>query len=491
MKQFTTIEKLDTGILYSLELASSVSVLLLAFGLIASMANVLTKGAILTEDPIMQRIWAVTQCVGIDAGMSGTIIRAFRFHAEGQKVKTWLYGLLSVLLLFTAAIVLNIESVQQTLNITLEKAYIHAFIPVEVLIWIGSIAIVLLIVAPAVNELAREVGFRYFDKPLFEQTRNTVYEEMRAHLTYLAEHPTAADRDERMSILVACPQPLQDLLTSRFPESDDEMRQLMLEVLIRRYYRTRWLEEFECTMVDGQTVAKAAYDYEGARIVAVTTFARYEDLDAAATAMARFVRRFPEEHDVVVDFYLWRSDLLGKAETTEQEIRRILNQTNFARHLRRIVVAVSAPGKGLGIASTQHFTYRPGENGYQEERLFRGLHPMIGERLHLWRLANFEIERLPSVEDVYLFRGIARENPQDKRLFALAEVRDVTPLRNETGSIVQIPHLARMLMETLDAIRLYQSRLPAHKRLSWNSCASSGLPLKGSAWRGSWCMPGS
>ena len=39
MKQFSSIEKIDTGILYALEFASSVSVLLLAFGLIASMAN--------------------------------------------------------------------------------------------------------------------------------------------------------------------------------------------------------------------------------------------------------------------------------------------------------------------------------------------------------------------------------------------------------------------------------------------------------------------
>src|SRR5712692_2169816 len=108
----------------------------------------------------MQRIWAVTQCVGIDAGMSGTIIRAFRFHTEGQKVKTWLYGLLSVLLLFTAVIVLNIESVQQTLNITLEKAYIHVFIPIEALIWVRSITIVLLIVAHAMRhvQIAKSQG---------------------------------------------------------------------------------------------------------------------------------------------------------------------------------------------------------------------------------------------------------------------------------------------------------------------------------------------
>jgi hypothetical protein len=154
MKQFSSIERLDTGILYLLELASSLSVLLLAFGLIASMANVLTKGSVLTDNLFMQRVWAWTQCIAIDASVAGTIIRTFRYHTEGEKVKTWLYGLLSALLLFTAAIVLNIESVQQTLNLTLDAAYIHVFVPVEALIWIRSVAIVLLIVAHAMRHVS-------------------------------------------------------------------------------------------------------------------------------------------------------------------------------------------------------------------------------------------------------------------------------------------------------------------------------------------------
>src|SRR2546421_10074965 len=153
MKQFTTIQKLDTGILYCLELASSISILLLAFGLIASMANVLTKGSVLTDNLIMQRIWAWTQCIAIDASVAGTIIRTFRYAAEGERVKTWLYGLLSVLLLFTAAIVSNIEAVQQTLSVTLDNAYLHVFVPVEALIWIRSLAIVLLIVAHAMRHV--------------------------------------------------------------------------------------------------------------------------------------------------------------------------------------------------------------------------------------------------------------------------------------------------------------------------------------------------
>ena len=57
----------------------------------------------------------------------------------------------------------------------------------------------------------------------------------------------------------------------------------------------------------------------------------------------------------------------------------------------------------------------------------RELHPMIARRLHLWRLANFDVTRLPSVEEVHLFHCAARENPSDERLVALAEVRDVTP----------------------------------------------------------------
>lgn len=153
MNQFPSIRKLDQAILYSLELASSLSVLLLAFGLIASMANVLTKGSVLSDNLIMQRVWAWTQCIAIDASVAGAIIRTFEYYHQRERLKFAIYALLSALLLFTAAIVSNIESVQQTLNITLSSAYTHVFIPVEALIWVRSIAIVLLIVAHALRHV--------------------------------------------------------------------------------------------------------------------------------------------------------------------------------------------------------------------------------------------------------------------------------------------------------------------------------------------------
>jgi len=320
----------------------------------------------------------------------------------------------------------------------------------------------------AVYDLARQIRFRSFEKPLFEQARDRVYEEVKSHLSSIAAHPAASNRDELMNALVACPQPLQNLLTRRFPESGAELRLFMLEVLTRRYYRMRPLEDFACTTIDGQPFATATYDDASKRIVVMTTFALYADFSAAVAAMSRLVRRLASEHDIVADFYTWRSELLGEDEATAQEIRRMLNETGFPQPLQRIVVAVNAPGKGLGMASTQHFTYCPGVDGYEEDHLYRGLHPMMGERLHIWRLANFQIERLPSVEDVYLFHGRARDNPKDERLFALAEVRDMTSLRDESGQVIQIPHLERMFMEALESIRLYQSSLPVPKRLPWN-----------------------
>ena len=321
---------------------------------------------------------------------------------------------------------------------------------------------------PAVYNLVREIRYRYFEEPLFAQVRKRVYEEIESHLSSLAAHSDTPHRDELMHTIVACPQPLQNLLTRRFSESGTELGLFMLEALTRRYYRTRSLEEFESTTIDRQPFVKASYIDKGKRVIVVTTFALYADFRKAAATLSNFVSRFSAEHEFVADFYTWCPDPLSEDEVTAQEIRAVFEQISFPHALKRIVVAVNASGKDFGMASTQHFTFRLGENGYYEDLLYRRLHPMMGERHHIWRLSNFQIERLPSAEDVYLFHGIAHTNPKDERLFALAEVRDMTPLRDESGKIIQIPQLERMLMEALEGIRMYQSHLPIHKRLLWN-----------------------
>jgi acetyl/propionyl-CoA carboxylase alpha subunit/acetyl-CoA carboxylase carboxyltransferase component len=322
---------------------------------------------------------------------------------------------------------------------------------------------------PAITDLAREVRYRYFDQPLFERARQQVYEQVEEHLAYLAANPDAADRHERVHALVECSQPLVSLLSGRFAAADQGMRKLMLEALTWRYYRIRKLANFRSVALDDQQCcALADYDYEGRRLHVFTTHADYSRLSEAARTLFPMIAEIPADHDILIDFYIFHSGRLGDPETTQQEVRSVLNEVGFPRSIRRIVATVAGPGHGLGVDRAQHFTYRPSGNIYEEEKFYRGIHTMMGKRLHLWRLSNFKIERLPSVEDVYLLHAVARDNPKDERLFACAEVRDVTPVRNKAGRIVQLPHLERMLMEAMAGIRLFQSRRPAHQRLYWN-----------------------
>ena len=86
------------------------------------------------------------------------------------------------------------------------------------------------------------------------------------------------------------------------------------------------------------------------------------------------------------------------------------------------------------------------------------MHPLTGQRLDLWRLKNFDGTRLPAAENTYLFRCVAKENPADERLVALAEIRDVTPLRDAAGRVVAFPAVERALTACLDGIRRQQAR---------------------------------
>ena len=127
-----------------------------------------------------------------------------------------------------------------------------------------------------------------------------------------------------------------------------------------------------------------------------------------------------------------------------------------------------------GALMHHHFTFRrgpagPATAGFAEDRLIRGLHPQIAERMQLERLREFDLTRLPSAdEEIYLFQRVARTNPADERLVAMAQVRDLTPLREADGRLVALPAVEDALAACLDAIRNVQAQRPQHKRFDTN-----------------------
>ena len=88
---------------------------------------------------------------------------------------------------------------------------------------------------------------------------------------------------------------------------------------------------------------------------------------------------------------------------------------------------------------------------------------MLAKRLELWRLANFRLSGCASAEDVYLFHGVAHDNPKDHRLFALAEVRDLTAVP-DAGGATSYPRLERMGLQALIAMRQALAGFPPRER---------------------------
>ncbi|MBC8093132.1 MAG: fused acetyl/propionyl-CoA carboxylase subunit alpha/methylmalonyl-CoA decarboxylase subunit alpha, partial [Pseudonocardia sp.] len=115
------------------------------------------------------------------------------------------------------------------------------------------------------------------------------------------------------------------------------------------------------------------------------------------------------------------------------------------------------------------FTFRPGPDRRPvEDTTLRGLHPMVAERLGLWRLADFDLTRLPSPVDVHLFRAVGRSVPDDARLVVLSDVRDLTVLRADDGEIRALPQIEHVLDACLDALRSARAADRGDARLEWN-----------------------
>jgi acetyl/propionyl-CoA carboxylase alpha subunit/acetyl-CoA carboxylase carboxyltransferase component len=321
---------------------------------------------------------------------------------------------------------------------------------------------------PSVSDAAREVRYQAFERPGYEESRRTIYATMEAHLSTLARNPFAVDRQSRVDVLVDCPQPLKELFASRFDQASPVLREVMLEVITRRFYRGRQVGRFTAVDVGDRSAVAADYAHEGRRIHVIATHATEQDLAAALEAARRAALSFPMDDDVVIDVHVWTRSVLDDANAASDELQALLDGASFDRPVRRAVLMVSGPGVSAPSGRTQYFTFRPGPSGFREQKLYRGMHPMMAKRLELWRLRNFFVHRMPAVEDVYLFHGVARENPRDERLFAVAEVRDVTVIRDGSGRLVQVPQLERILMEALHAIRRVQVKRPAGDRLQWN-----------------------
>jgi acetyl/propionyl-CoA carboxylase alpha subunit/acetyl-CoA carboxylase carboxyltransferase component len=322
----------------------------------------------------------------------------------------------------------------------------------------------------ALSDLAHDVRFRYVDEPQFQAAVDEMYREMEVHLDALATAPEGPELRAHVEALVECPQPLRGFMRRRWLDADETVRRRLLEVHTRRFYRIRHLRDLRVDRYGEHLLASSQYDHQQLHVHLVVAYAPLDDLPSLAVSVREHLAGVADDVSPVIELLAWRAGEMPDADLVAAQLHDALDACNFGRPLRRVDITLTHTDGGRAEhLRTQHFTFRQRQDGsYAEDMLYRNLHPMLGKRLDLWRLANFELSRLASPEDVYLFRGQARENPKDVRLFALAEVRDLTPSDPDADHGVHYPGLERVGMSAIAAMRAALAGIPARQRPTGN-----------------------
>jgi len=317
----------------------------------------------------------------------------------------------------------------------------------------------------ALNDLAREVRYHFFDRPFFETGRNEIHKRVERDFAVVCEKQGGPAWHEAMRALIACPLPLMGYFTCALMQADDHGRDLALSIMLRRLYRIRHIDDVEVRSVGERRVAIAAYHHQGRRCYAIATHTYCGELKEALAAASLVAQTLVDAREISIELLTVSEDYpvdLGRAPS---RIRKALDAVGVSAPVNRVVVAATHPEHWRTI---HYFTFEAKDGVYVEHELHRGIHPMLAERLELWRLRNFQTRQLRARDDIYLFHAVARDNPKDERLFAFVEVRDLSAVRDASGQIVQLPHLERMYTEALAGIRDFQSRRSARDRLHWN-----------------------
>jgi acetyl-CoA carboxylase carboxyltransferase component len=297
------------------------------------------------------------------------------------------------------------------------------------------------------------------------ENREVILDQAAALLAQLEESGVSGEDDEamrRVEALVESPEPLIRLLAQR-AERETAVPDPVLEVLTRRYYRSRDLQNVHSAMFAGRSAVFADYDLRGTRLHLLAWMGPVADLPGALAEGVRRSADVQEPRTRLLDLYVSWPDRPADPDDLVAALHRMLAPLEPLTAMRRVTVTVCAPG-----GEVETVTFRPSPDGLAEDRLIRGLHPLTAQRLNLWRLKNFEGERLPSAEDTYLFHLTAKDNPNDERFIAMAEVRDLAALRDDDGEIVGYPTVERQLTACLDSLRRAQSRRRSRRPLEHN-----------------------
>ena len=324
---------------------------------------------------------------------------------------------------------------------------------------------------------------------IFHQTRFELrQQEHRRHVGRGLREAARLDGDDSaravfIEDLARAPQSVFPLLGPATLADDPGVGRAALEVLLRRAYGPAvvevigWHESFHPPTAGGSRLTLASGTTR--RDVCSVLEARVARGDAASTILLAAVAG--NELSAVIHAVAGRcaadvnpvpvaADIFVHPEgSTEEELvaevqRNFLAVPGLGESLWRLCLIVV---NGGGVVP--HYTFAANERGqYSELTHLRHLHPEMERRLELWRLSEFELQRIESHEHLVIYRGRARENPADERIFVIGEVGSAPAGEQSHDTSNSLPAFEHAYLEAIRALREIQSRRPVRRRYHWN-----------------------
>ncbi|MGF1508437.1 MAG: carboxyl transferase domain-containing protein [Myxococcota bacterium] len=316
-------------------------------------------------------------------------------------------------------------------------------------------------ILPEVCETARAVQFRLFDGPHLARLRAGYLEEMEAATRQLEEGPSR----EAIERLISGPLTVTSRLMQRGANS--ALRAASLEVLLRRYYRSRQLSgsDIEVLDPDGPLLCAAiAADGPGHDRTIVGWLGDLPGLIAYGSVLRGALERL--SGPVGLELAIVRSDT---APHTESHLRGVLSELHLPPCVDRVVFILGPSPDDDGASNTSAAcpTFVRGIEGFAPH-LAGSVHPMTAERLGIDRLCNFDLELVAADGDIHAFLGTGKGQPEDRRIFVHAEVRDLTAVRDDAGRLMGFPELEQVCAEALALLRRIRRRSSRRGRAESN-----------------------
>lgn len=305
-----------------------------------------------------------------------------------------------------------------------------------------------------VAEAARDLRFRLVDEPALTAGRSASWARTEQVLDVLEGSLDGPDRDDLVTRLVDSPYPVtEQVLRRRMGDARPAMQRVLLEVRARRRYRDlvrgemRWHGH-------GEVVLGSALVCDGSGENRVLFgAARVAEVPALGVAVSKTLASLTQDEPAVVDLLAWSPTDPG------EDVGSLVGGWPSMPSLRQLQLTVSTPGGPL------HHAFAVSAAGLERQPGNPDVDPMLDERLELWRLSEFLLRRLPAPDGIHLFHGTAKADTSDHRLFALAEVRDLTPRPDDAAEGGRTyPDLERVGLQSVAAMREALEAFPAKQR---------------------------